>query len=148
MLFNSRVSEVVRNSDSVLDLKVSILIIFVALFSVGVSGDYLFIGVWYYAVTLLVGLVLGVVFYPRPFFLSGVISALTFTLWFYAQQNISSVRPEGLLVLGHIFSLPGAFLGLIVSAFIIKNICTSHAVSFVISAVGVLVGFFVSQAVI
>jgi hypothetical protein len=138
----------IRNRDSALDLKISISIILAVIFFVEVSGDNLFIGSWYYAITLFAGLVLGTVFYPKPFFLCGVISALVFSLWLYVQHNVSSVRPEGLLVLGHMFSLPGAFLGLIISALIIKNIHTSHAMTFTLSVIGVLVGFFINQAIV
>lgn len=147
-MYLSRFRLLINNRDSVLDLKISILIIFSVIFSVEMSGDYLFVGSWYYIATLLFGLALGAVLYPRPFFLSGVISALTFTLWLYAKHNSSSSRPEGLLVLGHALSLPGAFLGLIISALIIRHIHASHTTTFTLSVIGVLVGFFVSQAVI
>ncbi|MBB4819805.1 hypothetical protein HNP29_003196 [Pseudomonas alcaligenes] len=144
----TKIRALISNRESALDLKISISIIFVSLLTVETAGDYLFIGTWYYATTFAFGLALGTTLYPKPFFLSGVITAFAFTFWLYVQHNTSSGGPDGLLVLGHIFSLPGAFLGLIASSFCIKKINKNHITNFAISAAGVLAGFTINQTII
>jgi hypothetical protein len=128
------------------DLKISTLLIAISLAAVVIAGDHLFIGVWYYALVLSLGVILGLVLRPRPLFLTGVVIALDVTLWIYAQHNASPSNQEGLLVLGHIFSLPGAAVGLIASAVLIRRWQSlSETVVLMISIAGVLLGFALAQ---
>ena len=78
---------------------------------VAVKGDPLYVGLWYYLVLPLA--VVGGAALARPgrWFLVGVAAAVSLSLLAYQWIQLTRARPEGLLVLGHLFSLPGAFIG-------------------------------------
>lgn len=70
-----------------------------------IKGDPLYMGLGYYLAVFLVLLVLGAALRTRPLFLTGASLALSFTFLAYMAVNMLADRPEGLLGLGHLFSL-------------------------------------------
>ena len=63
--------------------------------------------------------------------------------------NWNATRPEGLLGLGHLFSLPGAFIGVLVTAIVARKKAATHPfVLFLFGFVGLLVGYFLNQLVV
>lgn len=102
-------------------LYLSILISMLVPISVLVIGDGMYIGLWYYFVVPLVILGLSASFKLAPSFYTGMSTAIAISFIIYLSINWTATRPEGLLGLGHIFSLPGAFLMVLITAYILKR---------------------------
>ncbi|WAF87784.1 hypothetical protein [Metapseudomonas otitidis] len=137
-----------ERKSTISDIKAALILVVATLITVSTTGDHLYIGIWYYILTISAGIALGAYCYPRPFFLTGIASALCLTLWIYANHNATASRPEGLIVFIHMFSLPGAFIGIVATPKIIKKISTSKIAALLLAVAGVLIGFFINQAII
>lgn len=88
-------------------------------------------------------------FQVTPLFQAGAVLGLSVTFLIYLSLNWSAERPEGLLGLGHLFSLPGAAIGLVLSAYIVKTRSIAGVwVGFTMGLLGVLAGFFINQVVV
>ncbi len=61
--------------------------------------------------------------------------------------NWSAERPEGLLALGHLTSLPGAAIGIVLALLVARRIQTP-ALILLAAFSGLLTGFFVNQLVV
>lgn len=63
--------------------------------------------------------------------------------------NWRASRPEGLLALGHLFSLPGAVVGALIAAVLLRrHASTGPAFALIIGFAGVVVGFFINQLLV
>lgn len=112
-------------------------------------GDPLYLGVWYYLVVPFV--IVGICFAirPAPMFLTGAATAITTSLLAVMVVNWTAAKPEGLLGLGHIFSLPGGVMAAIVSAFFARSTAGAKPVKqFALGFVGFGLGYFVNQLVV
>jgi hypothetical protein len=78
-------------------------------------GDPLYIGLWYYLVIPAFVIGLGVLLDAPPPYVAGASLAAAVSLLGYMSINMFAARPEGLLGLGHLFSLPGAVIGYFVA---------------------------------
>ena len=107
-------------------------------------GDPLYIGLWYYLIIPAFVIGLGVLLDAPPPYLAGASLAVAAALFVYMMINWSADRPEGLLGLGHMFSLPGSLLGYLVGLKLSKRSTRAGA----ILALGILgwgVGFLANQ---
>jgi len=132
-----------RNTDAAVALLVA--------FMVGVAqllyGDQLYMGAWYYFVVPAAAIAIGVMARAKPLFLLGTSLAVSVTLLIYASINLTLARPEGLLALGHLFSLPGAAAGTLIGAFLSRRLRRPISV-LALGFTGTLVGFFLNQLVV
>jgi len=114
-----------------------------------ILGDAMYIGIWYYLVVPLISLIIAWAFKSPPFFQTGAVLGLSITFLIYLGINWNADHPEGLLGLGHLFSLPGAAIGLVVTAYLakIRHIIGS-LIGFSLGFLGVLAGFFINQVVV
>ena len=113
-----------------------------------VVGDVLYIGLWYYiAIPASVYLVC-IPFKPQKFFLSGAGLAILLAYAPYFIYNIFSHRPEGLLGLGHISSLPGLLIGALLAAIYLRYHKTNKQLAFLAGLCAALGGFLINQFVI
>lgn len=103
------------------NLYLSILVSMIVPILVLGIGDGMYVGLWYYFVVPLVILGLSTSFKLAPSFYIGVSIAIAISFIIYLSINWTATRPEGLLGLGHIFSLPGAFLMVLIIAYILKR---------------------------
>lgn len=110
-------------------------------------GDPLYIGIWYYLVVPTAAIAIGVMASAKPLFLLGTSLAVSVTLLIYAAVNLSLARPEGLLALGHLFSLPGAAAGTLIGAFLSRRLSRPISV-LALGFAGTLVGFLLNQLVV
>ena len=126
---------------------ISLLIAVVVL--VLIFGDAMYIGIWYYLLIPIITLLITWGFKSPPLFQTGAVLGLSITFLIYLSLNWNAERPEGLLGLGHLFSLPGAAIGLVFSAYFLKmrNIFGA-SIGFTLGLFGVLVGFFMNQVVV
>lgn len=104
--------------DRILFIAISLIVIATIL----VVGDPMYVGLWYYIAIPAVTYLITLPFQPKPYFLTGVALATQVTYVPYFYHNLFSVRPDGLIGLGHLFSLPGLIAGVLVSGFIFNKI--------------------------
>jgi hypothetical protein len=132
-----------RTLDATLAATVALCLSVVALF----VGDPLYVGFWYYLVVPAVALGLAAAFRAKPLFLFGTSLAVTITLIAYMSINWRATRPEGLLALGHLCSLPGAGVGIVLGALSAKRV-QRPIVVLLLSLLGLLSGFFINQLIV
>ena len=128
------------------DLVLSLLVIALVLSVVITFGDALYAGLWYYLLVLTVGLIAVTFFKPPALYHFGVTIGLALTLLFYLSVNYTADKPEGLLGLGHLYSLPGALMGSMIIAYRLKEATLWKG--FVCGFVAILVGFVISQLLV
>ena len=106
-----------RSLDASLAISVSLaMVILVAL-----KGDALYVGLWYYVAVPVVMLGVCAAFRPAPLFLFGVACAIAISMLALMSVNWRAARPEGLLGLGHLFSLPAAFVVVAATALVARR---------------------------
>ena len=134
---------------SALDAIFAAVIALVTVSIVMVKGDALYIGLLYYFAVPIVIVGIGAALRAKPMFLFGTSLAIAITLIFYMSINWQATRPEGLLGLGHLFSLPGAVVGVFIAATSLKRkATTSLFIAFLFGLIGLLSGFFVNQLIV
>ena len=130
----------------------SIFAAVIALMTVSIvmtKGDALYMGLWYYFAVPIVIVGIGAALRVKPMFLFGTSLAIAITLISYMSINWRAPRPEGLLGLGHLFSLPGAVVGVFIASMLLKRKkSTSLFVAFLFGLVGLLSGFFVNHLIV
>ena len=131
------------------DLLVAVFVCLVVVASVLIAGNSLYIGIWYYFAVFFTTICIASFFKPVPFFQTGAAIGIAIIFLAYLHINWSSSRPEGLLGLGHLFSLPGAAIGLIISANTLKRTNTKvFEIGFLFGLLGILIGFFINQLLV
>ena len=110
-------------------------------------GDPLYIGIWYYLLVPAATVSLGAILRAKPPFISGASFAVAITFLAYMSVNWRAARPEGLLALGHLFSLPGAGIGLMFGAFLSTRSWSSVS-ALLLGIGGLLGGFLINQVVV
>ena len=134
-----------RALDAVLAAVVSLTVILIVI----VKGDALYLGLWYYFVVPAVLLGLSAALRAKPLFLLGASLAISITLIVYMTVNWRAARPEGLLGLGHIFSLPGAAVGALIAVVLLRrHTSAGSALALVFGFAGVAVGFLINQLLV
>lgn len=132
-----------RRLDATLAIAVSLVLPTVVL----LLGDPIYAGLWYYLAVPAVALGLAACFRTKPLFLLGSSLAVAVTFAAYMSVNWRAARPEGLLALGHLFSLPGAAVGMLLGAVLARRL--RHPAAILLSGMlGLLGGFFVNQLVV
>ena len=132
-----------RRLDAILAVAAALVLPTVVL----LAGDPLYAGLWYYLAVPAVALGIGAAFHAKPLFLLGTSLAVATTLLTYMSINWSAERPEGLLALGHLTSLPGAAIGIVLALLVARRIQTP-ALILLAAFSGLLTGFFVNQLVV
>lgn len=113
------------------------------------KGDILFIGHWYYTSVFVVIFILSTLIKTKPLFISGAIFAAGLTFGVYIRANWTPSATNDLLGLGHIFSLPGAFIGLLFTGAISRlSKYYKPALAFTTGFLGFGIGFLVNQVVL
>ena len=134
-----------RSLDAVLAAVVAFTVVLIVI----VKGDALYLGLWYYFVVPVILLGPCTALRAKPLFLFGASLALSITLIFYMAVNWRAARPEGLLGLGHVSSLPGALLGAIIAAVLLRRyVSASQVFALLAGFAGFIVGFFINQLLI
>lgn len=132
--------KVSRKTDATIALSVALMPAVAQL----LFGDPLYVGILYYLVVPTAAIAIGVMARAKPLFLLGTSLAVSVTLLVYAAINLSLARPEGLLALGHLFSLPGAAIGTLIGAFLSRRL-SNQVSAMALGFAGALVGFVINQ---
>lgn len=132
-----------------LDASLAIAIALAMVALVLIKGDALYLGLLYYIVVPIVFLGACAAFRPAPLFLFGTASAIAVSMIALMSVNWLANRPEGLLGLGHILSLPGAFVVVLGTVFVTrKKQMIRPFVAFLLGFVGCGSGYFINQLVV
>lgn len=132
-----------------IDAGLAAMVAFIVAATVLTKGDALYIGLWYYILVPLTILGLCAAIRPQPFFLLGASVALSITFIAYLRINWGASYPDGLLGLGHLFSLPGALIGAVIAAIASKrHVFVGSFLAIVVGFLGVSVGFFCNQLLV
>ena len=132
-----------------LDAGLAAIVSLAVVATVMLKGDALFVGVWYYVTVPLIFVGMSAALSVRPLFLLGVALALSTTFFAYLAINWRAARPEGMLVLGHLFSLPGAAIAVVITALVLKRFPLVHPVAALISGYCALIaGFLLNQLLV
>ncbi|MEE1925209.1 hypothetical protein V0R50_25720 [Pseudomonas sp. 148P] len=103
------------------DLVCSLLLIAALFLFVCLTGDTLYIGAWYFLAIPLATLLPGLIWRTPALFLSGSAIAAITSLLSYMAVMANLKQPEGLLVLGHLFSAPGLLAGAAFAAWLLRS---------------------------
>jgi len=131
-----------------MDRALFILISLLSITIVLIFGDALYVGFWYYIAIPLVAFLLTLPFKPHQLFLTGISLVIQLTLITYLYINLTTERPEGLLVLGHLFSLPGLAVGIIATSIYVKSKSKNKYIMLAIGFSGASLGFVINQLII
>jgi len=128
----------------------SFVLPFIALLVIiGIKGDALYLGVYYYLVSFAI---LATIFYlakAKPAFSFAISFIYVSSVIIYMTFNWFTDKPEGLLGLGHTFSMPGFVVGLILSLIYIKRSKQESNINvFFIGALTTTIGFLINQLII
>lgn len=132
------------------DLAYSILLITLVLLYARMGADPLYAGSWYLFSVPLTTLLLGLILRVPALFLTGTTVAAIVSLLIYMKIRLDLVRPEGLLVLGHLFSMPGMLLGTGVSAWLLRY-RVKATLSWLVAGIaflGAAIGFMIAQMIL
>jgi len=84
------------------------------------GNDPLYTGSWYLWSVPVLALLPGLILRAPALFLTGTTAAAQVSLLVYMNIMFSVARTDGLLALGHLFSMPGMLLGTTVSAWLLR----------------------------
>jgi len=112
-----------------------------------VFGDPIYAGAWYYLIAwfALVGLVQ--IAKAPPLLTTGAAMALAGSFLFYWTWQASLPQPQGLLGLGHLFSLPGLGIAAVMAAVTARWRRARPWMAFAAGLVACSIGFVVAQIV-
>lgn len=113
--------------------------------AVFIFGDPAYLGPWYYVLAWcgLVGLIQ--VAKAPPLSTLGAAIALAATFLVYWAWQASLLRPDGLLGLGHLFSLPGLALAAVVAALYSRRRGLKPVTAFAVTFIACCAGFGAAQ---
>lgn len=131
-----------------MDRNIFIGIIVATIILVLIVGDLMYIGIWYYLAIPIAAFMVTAFFKPSSFYLSGIGLAIFTTYIPYYWYNLTVTNPDALLGLGHVFSLPGLFIGFIFTAAYLKNKNQSIYFTAVFGYSISLMGYTINQLII
>lgn len=132
------------------DIACTILLLAPLLLYTSTGADPLYTSAWYLLGVPLAMLLPGVLLQAPPLFLSGTTAAAIASLLTYVMIISSLPHPDGLLGLGHLFSLPGMLLGAAASAWLLRYRVRAKSPLLVagLAFLGAAGGFLVAQIIV
>lgn len=132
------------------DLVCSMVLVTLVLVYASSAGNKLYLGYWYLVGVPVVMLLPGLILRARALFLTGTTAAAIITLLVYMAIVSSLGRDGGLVGLGHLFSVPGMFVGASVSAWLLRfrvNVSSPWIVAGV-AFLSAGLGFMIAQVIV
>ncbi len=114
------------------------------------TGNALHLGYWYLIALPVVMLIPGLVLRVQAMYLTGTTAAVVSTLVVYMAFVSSAGREGGLIGLGHLFSVPGMFVGASASAWLLR-FRVNASLPWVVAGVSFLsvgFGFLIAQTIV
>jgi len=132
------------------DLTYATLMVTAVFLYSSMCADPLYTGLGYLLAVPAVTLIPGLILRAPALFLTGTTVTAIATLLVYMKIMSSLDHPEGMLGLGHMFSVPGMLIGAGVSAWLLRDRLKTR-LPWIVAGVGVLgaaLGFMVAQIVV
>jgi hypothetical protein len=132
------------------DLACSIFLVILVLVYASSAGNKLCLGYWYLVGVPLVVSLPGLILRTRALFLTGTSAAAVTSLLVYMAIISSKGRDGGLVGLGHLFSVPGMFIGASVSAWLLR-FRLNMSLPWMVAGVAFLtagLGFMIAQVIV
>lgn len=132
------------------DLLYSVVLVALVLIYASTAGNALYLGYWYLVGVSAIALLPGLILRARAMFLTGTTAAVSLTLLIYMSVISSLGRDGGLMGLGHLFSVPGMFLGTSVSAWLLRFRLNANLAWVIagVAFVGAGLGFMIGQVIV
>lgn len=132
------------------DLAYSTVMLIALVLYASASGGTLYAGFWYPVAIPLLIVVWCLILGTPAYFLTGTTAATVVTLLIYINIISTTEHPDGLLVLGHLFSIPGMLMGIGIAAWALKHRLTATLPWIVASIgfVGAALGFLAAQLIV
>lgn len=132
------------------DLAYSILMIVGLVLYASTGADTLYASVWYLLGTPLLIIVWSLILGLPALFLTGATAAAVGTLLIYICTMSTMEHRDGLLVLGHVFSVPGMLVGIGIVAWVLRQRLkvTSPWLVAAVGFAGTALGFMAAQLVV
>lgn len=130
------------------NLTYAILMITAVLFYSSMGADPLYTGLGYLVAVPTVTLIPGLILRAPPLFLTGTTAIATLLIFMKIMSSLD--HTEGMLALGHMFSVPGMLTGAGVSAWLLRYRVKTR-LPWIVAGIGVLgaaLGFMVAQMVV
>ena len=146
-MLKARIGMTVRRRD---DFTYSILLITPVLLYTSMGADLLYTGIWYLVGMPVAALVPGLILRAPALFLTGTTAATVVTLLIYMKIMSNLEHTEGLIALGHVFSVPGMLVGAGVSAWLLRY-RVKASLPWIVAGIGFLgaaLGFMVAQMIV
>ncbi|AKH19182.1 hypothetical protein [Sedimenticola thiotaurini] len=131
-----------------MDSALFVVISLIGISTVVVVGDVMYVGFWYYIALPAVAYLLAITIKPKPLFLTAVSFAILATYIPYFYHNLFTEHPEGLLGLGHLLSLPGLAVGIVLTGLWLKSSALNPFGIFAVGSTGVFAGFLINQFIV
>ena len=132
-----------RRTDSAIALGVGAAL----LTAMYVLGDPIYAGIWYYLIVWFSLVCLLQIAKAPPLLTTGAAMALAASFLFYWAWQASLPRPDGLLGLGHLASLPGLGIASVIAAVIARRRRVRPWVAFSFGLLACCIGFAIAQFV-
>ncbi|WP_093543525.1 hypothetical protein [Pseudomonas sp. OV546] len=132
------------------DLLYSVVLAALVLVYASTVGNTLHLGYWYLVGVPALMLLPGMTLRAQAMFLSGTTAAVSVTLLAYMSVVSSLGRDGGLMGLGHLFSVPGMFIGTSISAWLLRFRLNASLVWIIagVAFVGAGLGFMIAQVIV
>ncbi len=132
------------------DLLYSVVLVTLVLIYASTAGNALYLGYWYLVGVSAIALLPGLISRAPALFLTGTTAAVSLTLLIYMSVISSLGRDGGLMGLGHLFSVPGMFIGTSISAWLLR-FRLNASLGWIIAGVafvGAGLGFMIAQVIV
>lgn len=132
------------------DLVYSMILVALVIVYASSSGNVLYLGYWYLIGVPVAMLLPGLMLSAQALFLTGTTVATIVTLVVYMAIVSALGRDGGLVGLGHLFSAPGMFIGVCISAWLLRS-RVSTSVPWIVAGVAFLgagLGFMIAQVIV
>ncbi|KAE9647788.1 hypothetical protein EJA70_03660 [Pseudomonas sp. PB103] len=132
------------------DLAYSMVLVTLVLVYAAIAGNTLYFGYWYLVGAPALIVLPGLILRARSLFLTGTTAAAIMTLLIYMAAITHLGRDGGLVGLGHLFSLPGMFVGASVAAWLLRGRVNASLPWLVagFAFLGASLGFMIAQMIV
>ena len=130
-----------RRTDSLIAFGIGLALMTVAL----IFGDPMYMGLWYYVFSWVALVALVQITKAPPLFATGAAVALAMSFLLYWVWQASLQHPEGMLGLGHLFSLPGLGIAAVIASLLARRRHISPWAAFVVGLLACSAGFAIAQ---
>jgi hypothetical protein len=133
----------------IIEIGALLLVLMPPVLVIAIKGDPLFVGAWYYLAAPVVVISAAALVQPQIWLLIGIALGSSLSFLAYQWVQLTAQRVEGLLGLGHLFSVSGALIAALAIAYISRRRNWEDPRGlFVAGLVAWAVGFVIAQVIV